>query len=263
MMRITPSLKGSAGLTLIELLCVVAIITVLAALLVPAISSVNASARASKCVANLKHIGAAVYLYIGDNDGYLPTSVASPVPSDPNSPVSIFWFSELDTYAHCPRANPQATTNPAFPATDSVFFCPAANPLKQWVGSQPDYACNERDSSSPGAPGVFSRAAIGWGENVSAIKLSMVRKPSLCLMVADGYDGKSVVNGSWLAPLTLPSPITAALPPGFAPRHGYNGKDARTGKFGALFCDGHVEMFSYGDPRLLDATFRQDFLIPF
>jgi prepilin-type processing-associated H-X9-DG protein len=60
------------------------------------------------------------------------------------------------------------------------------------------------------------------------------------------------------------SQITAAAPPsGLGPRHGYDGKDSRSGRFGALFCDGHAEMFSYGDTRLLnteDTTFLNNFL---
>ncbi|MBI4026481.1 MAG: prepilin-type N-terminal cleavage/methylation domain-containing protein [Verrucomicrobia bacterium] len=55
--------------TLIELLVVVAIISILAAMLMPALKNARESARSIKCMSNLHQIGVAMSLYLADNGG--------------------------------------------------------------------------------------------------------------------------------------------------------------------------------------------------
>ncbi len=55
--------------TLIELLVVTAIISILAALLMPALKQARESAYSAKCMNNLKQIATAATLYADDNDG--------------------------------------------------------------------------------------------------------------------------------------------------------------------------------------------------
>ncbi len=58
--------------TLIELLTVIAIIGILAAILIPVVGSVRESARASVCQSNLRQWHAAWMMYANDNDGRVP-----------------------------------------------------------------------------------------------------------------------------------------------------------------------------------------------
>lgn len=54
--------------TLIELLTVIAIIGILAAILIPVVGKVRKAAQAAKCVSNLRQIGGATFLYLNDHD---------------------------------------------------------------------------------------------------------------------------------------------------------------------------------------------------
>ena len=67
-----PMKNTSPAFTLIELLVVIAIIAVLATLGYAAADSVIGKGHATKCLSNMRQIGAAMQMFVGDNDGNLP-----------------------------------------------------------------------------------------------------------------------------------------------------------------------------------------------
>jgi general secretion pathway protein G len=67
-----PMKNTAPAFTLIELLVVIAIIAVLATLGYAAADSVIGKGHATKCLSNMRQIGAAMQMFVGDNDGNLP-----------------------------------------------------------------------------------------------------------------------------------------------------------------------------------------------
>ncbi|MCG9894861.1 MAG: prepilin-type N-terminal cleavage/methylation domain-containing protein, partial [Fimbriimonadaceae bacterium] len=60
------------GFTLIELLVVIAIIAILAAILFPVFAQAKAAAKRTQTLSNIKNVGTAIQLYMGDYDDILP-----------------------------------------------------------------------------------------------------------------------------------------------------------------------------------------------
>jgi prepilin-type N-terminal cleavage/methylation domain-containing protein len=71
-MRMEAEIRRSAAFTLIEMLVVIAIIAVLAALLLPALSSAREKARRTSCLNNLNQFSKGLESYCGDFAGYFP-----------------------------------------------------------------------------------------------------------------------------------------------------------------------------------------------
>ena|SRR6185437_2927199 len=61
------------GFTLLELLVVIAVIAILAALLLPTLGRAKEYGRSTVCLSNLHQIGIALQLYVSDNQNKLPT----------------------------------------------------------------------------------------------------------------------------------------------------------------------------------------------
>ncbi|MBC2600237.1 type II secretion system protein [Puniceicoccus vermicola] len=71
-LQLTSTRLRRIGFSLIELLAVIAIVGILAAILIPAISSVRKRASSAASVTNLRSVGVAMHLYMQEHDNYLP-----------------------------------------------------------------------------------------------------------------------------------------------------------------------------------------------
>ncbi|AHF91237.1 hypothetical protein OPIT5_14470 [Opitutaceae bacterium TAV5] len=64
----------ASAFTLVELLTVIAIIGILAAILIPTVGRVRQTANAAACMSNMRQVGLSILLYTDGNKGRLPNS---------------------------------------------------------------------------------------------------------------------------------------------------------------------------------------------
>src|SRR5262252_2241200 len=106
----------SAGFTLIELLVIMVIVTILAALLLPALSHAKASAHRTNCLGNLRQISLGIHLYAADNGDRLPAAPNVTGDSMGTNDCGIFYKRLVKSYVGLQGASlPQ----------DKLFACPA------------------------------------------------------------------------------------------------------------------------------------------
>jgi prepilin-type N-terminal cleavage/methylation domain-containing protein/prepilin-type processing-associated H-X9-DG protein len=100
-------LRRDRGFTLIELLVVIAIIAILAAILFPVFARARAKARQASCQSNLKQIGLAFAMYVGDQDGGLPDCLMGRDTPDRRVP----WYRCIEPYVK----------------NEQIFWCPSCS----------------------------------------------------------------------------------------------------------------------------------------
>lgn len=169
-------MKFSRGFTLIELLVVIAIIAILAAILFPVFAQAKQSAKRTVTISNLKQLGTATMMYLGDHDDVYPRTMDT----SSGFPETISWWSPgnfqraLDPYIKSGRGgvNEQGTA----PAKGSIWFDPA-DPDRNLPAMWGSYANNgfltgmHRPASTIDQPSstVFSGLRIGsWARAVGA-----------------------------------------------------------------------------------------------
>src|SRR5438046_2747816 len=126
------------GFTLIELLVVVAVIGVLAATIVPALSKAKQRSLQTSCMSNLKQIGIAMQLYVNDNEDVLPGPVFSGArPSyDRNSSTELIWYIADYLDSQSPPSVPADK-----PVIADVFVCPGYQSWAPRAGAMEGRKC--------------------------------------------------------------------------------------------------------------------------
>jgi len=147
------------GFTLIELLVVVAVIGVLIAILLPALSKSREAARGAVCSANLRQMGLITLAYANQNDGRTP-ALGIPWGADPYWAIVLLRESErlgnnADELYH----------------EQSFLVCPTTDALEPAPLTR-TYAINVTGhAGQPGDPGDFN-------EEVVRVRYDRVRRQS-------------------------------------------------------------------------------------
>lgn len=174
--------------TLIELLVVIAIIAILAAMLFPSFAQAKESAKKISDLSNLKQLGTAMQLYIGDNDDLYPLAITS-VPNDPSG-----W--SWGQYTEIPW-DWDPSIGQAYMGANTTM----------WANSMQAYVKNWQVYEAPGAPKVvpnfsntLNAAKKYYGSTytmnglLQAFSGTSIASPSTCPLLWSGK-GKRVTEG--------------------------------------------------------------------
>ncbi|MEO6908979.1 MAG: prepilin-type N-terminal cleavage/methylation domain-containing protein [Abditibacteriaceae bacterium] len=219
-MKRTNRIKRS-GFTLIEILVVIGIIALLAAILFPVLSRARESARAKACMSNLQQLGLAFQQYTQDYGRRYP---------------GAGQYQKWDLGGHWvsgPHNQPIASLSPPygpFPTTAGSTTYYTANveggALYSYVRSDGVYVCPSNVDGSKKLLTYSMNCAIAGMNDVR------LRTPSEIVLLVDedkANDGFFYVPGTNPVPFTSTDSLTKV--------HNDGGN--------ILFCDGHVKFYPY------------------
>jgi prepilin-type N-terminal cleavage/methylation domain-containing protein len=159
------------GFTLIELLVVIALIALIAGILFPAFAQSREKARRAACISNLKQLGEAVMLYVGDyDDTYMCRGYAAVIGGQRKAvgpPEMLFRYVKNAAVYTCPSE-------------------PQAQDVRRFVEEPP-----ERGGCLGGRLGAWAGnvpfASFSTNQSVLARKMSEIPNPVETSLFYDGY----------------------------------------------------------------------------
>ncbi|MDR1279424.1 MAG: prepilin-type N-terminal cleavage/methylation domain-containing protein [Opitutaceae bacterium] len=107
----SPAVRIRRAFTLIELLTVIAIIGILAAIIIPTVGKVRESAKNARCVSNLRQCGSALMIFATENKNRIPVASAQ------NEGEAGMWTRILTDW--------KSATDAGTRSYDGIFFCPS------------------------------------------------------------------------------------------------------------------------------------------
>lgn len=216
--------KGNRAFTLMECLVVIGIVLTLAVLsLGPGLSSFRGQATSAGCVSNMKQIGAAFYMFAGENNGDFPDVAGEDAASskDDQDGKGKQWDAQLSSYLSIPVNTSKS------PLRNSAYCCPASYADPSYAGKSVvllSYTYNANIGKTEKSLGV----KVGAGENNATV-----------MLLADLQLASSTESRSYV-PQTGQGRNNAIV---FSPKPSYYKflADRHRGRMNILFLDGHVD----------------------
>jgi len=188
-----PSLDGTltGAFTLVEVLVVIALIGILAALLLPAMSKAKAKAQGIACLNNTRQLGYAWTLYASDHEDRLPYNLV-----DRASQTNINWTSgvmtwELDADNTNTATVTEASLGPYANRSTAIYKCPSDFVLSKrqrdegWKARVRSYSMNAMigDAGMASASGVNSNNP----SYVQFFKMTTIPEPAQIFVFLDEH----------------------------------------------------------------------------
>ena len=163
-----------------ELLVVIAVVALLAALVLPGLGSAREKGRQTDCLNNLRQVNLAVRFYAEDDADSLPVL---PVPNPYPNGIGAYYKQLVKGYL--------GLTGPASPA-EKVFTCPSDRVICSQVGHAfTSYTFNGYEVG----PGAIER--------ITGQKLGSIKTPSKAVLVGEW---PAFFGGSWHPPVNQDYP---------------------------------------------------------
>jgi len=193
------------GFTLIELLTVIAIISILIAILLPSLSGAKERSRTTKCQANLRELAAATLRYVSSHEDMFP------VAADCSGGACVFWnghqyfgWNGTQRNAHgnvwARPVNSELGLEPSPQASGvaRVAECPSDSGAIMETGVS-NALFEVLGSSYPLNPILAQGRYPGWQYRQGDLNLSQVLQPSRKVLVSDHVAFGLTYDAAWTA----------------------------------------------------------------
>jgi prepilin-type N-terminal cleavage/methylation domain-containing protein/prepilin-type processing-associated H-X9-DG protein len=229
------------GFTLVELLVVLAIIAILAAILFPVFAQVREKGRQTACLSNVRQMAAGLMMYVQDYDEIYPPVVS--INPGETYYYQVSWMNRMQPYVRnlalfiCPSSNHHSTD---WRVSSDILQNYAYSPSARVTGLEVMNATTPfGEALWEGLGGYYGSQHLGfYTQPASSHSMAEIARPSETAAIVDHnlFDwGFHQAQFKYPAPRHIPEPPVRLA----------NGDMVPAGLVNAVFCDGHAKAMKH------------------